>query len=270
MTQIVANVLVKNEDVYVERAIRNIVDFCDRIQVFDNYSEDQTWPVLEKLAQEFTHIELYRIRTIAESHLHLESFAGTNTWIFGVDGDEIYDPAGLSSLRKNILAGHFDKDFVLFGNVLNCVDLDTVKKVSKGHLSPPCRSMTKLYNFNAIESWTGCSERLHGGKIVFKPGYHDLLRHMYHEEHSWDESDYRCLHTVFLKRSSMQNTLAAKTRLNPADIRDYQISRNWLYRIAKYARSIFQMIFHRDSKYQKYHRGPQVTKDVSAFFPDLK
>jgi len=29
--QIVGNMLVRNEDVFIERAIRNVVEFCDKI-----------------------------------------------------------------------------------------------------------------------------------------------------------------------------------------------------------------------------------------------
>ena len=268
MTQIVAIMLVKNEDIYVEQAIRNIIGFCDHIIICDNYSNDQTWPILKRLAQEFSHIELQQVETVAQSQTVIEPFAGTATWVFGVDGDEIYDPTGLAAFRAKILSGMFDHDFAIFGNVLNCATLDIIKKTAWGYQAPPCRSMTKLYNFAAIESWTGCTERLHGGKIIFKPGYHHLLRHMYHEEHAWEESDYRCLHTVFLKRSSAQSPLAVKTRLNPESIRYYQSSRNLFYRSVKYLRSIIQLLFLQDYKYEKYHRGPQVSKDVVTFFPE--
>jgi glycosyltransferase involved in cell wall biosynthesis len=267
MTQIIGIMLVKNEDMYVEQAIRNITGFCDRIIVCDNYSSDQTWSILQSLTQEFSQIELQQIETVAQSQTAIEEFAGTATWVFGVDGDEIYDPAGLAAFRAKILSGVFDQDFVIFGNVLNCDRLDLVKKTAQGYLAPPCRSMTKLYNFAAIESWVGCTERFHGGKIIFKPGYHDLLRRMYHEEHTWEASDYRCLHTVFLKRSSAQNNLAVKTRLNPESIRYYQGSHNFFQRGAKYLLSILKIAFHNDYKYEKYHRGPQVSQDVAAFFP---
>jgi hypothetical protein len=268
MTQIVGILLVKNEDIYVEQAIRNITGFCDRIIVCDNYSSDQTWPILQRLSQEFSQIELQQIETVAQSQNAIEAFAGTVSWVFGVNGDEIYDPNGLTAFRTKILSGMFDRDFVIFGNVLNCTLLDTVKTTAIGHLAPPCRSMTKLYNFAAIESWTGCTERLHGGKLIFKHGYHHLMRRMYHQEHAWEASDYRCLHTVFLRRSSTQSTFAAKTRLNPESIRHFRDSHTLFHRSTKYLRAILPMLFRRDYKYEKYHRGPQVSEDVAAFFPE--
>ena len=43
MTQIVGSVLVRNEDVFVEQAIRNVAEFCDRIHAVDHVSSDRTW-----------------------------------------------------------------------------------------------------------------------------------------------------------------------------------------------------------------------------------
>ncbi|MEI9897647.1 MAG: hypothetical protein WDN28_28255 [Chthoniobacter sp.] len=36
--QIVGITLVRNEDVFVERAVRNAIDFCDRLIIADHYS----------------------------------------------------------------------------------------------------------------------------------------------------------------------------------------------------------------------------------------
>ena len=46
--------------------------------------------------------------------------------------------------------------------------------------------MTKLYNFNAIESWDGYTpERLHGGNVRFRAGFARGDRRVLHEEVSW-------------------------------------------------------------------------------------
>ena len=60
---------------------------------------------------------------------------------------------------------------MILGNVLNCITFNPAIGQAGGYLAPPCRSMTKLYNFNAIESWAGpCPERLHGGDGI-RVGY---------------------------------------------------------------------------------------------------
>ena len=142
----------------------------------------------------------------SESHALIRPFAGSSTWVFGVDGDEIYEPDRLARLRQKIFSGDFDKYWMLLGNVLHATKLATDRRRASGHFAPPCRSMTKLYNFGAIESWGGYTpERLHGGDVRFRNGFTDGDRRMLHEEVTWDEADFRCLHLCFLKRSTLDN-----------------------------------------------------------------
>ena len=49
---IVGIVLVRNEDVFLEQAIRNVAAFCDRIHAVDHVSTDGTWEVLRALDRE--------------------------------------------------------------------------------------------------------------------------------------------------------------------------------------------------------------------------
>jgi glycosyltransferase involved in cell wall biosynthesis len=52
MTRIVGIMLVKDEDLYVEQAVRNVLAFCDEIFLADNGSRDETLAVLERLVAE--------------------------------------------------------------------------------------------------------------------------------------------------------------------------------------------------------------------------
>src|SRR5947207_15990060 len=96
MTRIVGSVLVRNEDLFVERSIRNVAEFCDRIHAVDHVSDDATWEILQSLADELDHLEVRRSRNSAVAHRLLAPYAATETWVLGVDGDELYDPAGLA------------------------------------------------------------------------------------------------------------------------------------------------------------------------------
>lgn len=261
--KIVGIMLIRNEDVFVRDALTNITDFCDRIIVADNYSTDNTWPIVQELANASAKIECLQIRRTGDSHALIKGYAGTNTWLFGVDGDEIYDPVGLNSFRRELLDGQFDSNWTIFGNVLNCTNLDRRNRLATGYLAPPCRSMTKLYNFSAITSWEGeFVERMLGGSPVFKPGYSADLRLNLHEQVPWDNSHYRCLHTCFLRRSSEEKG-GAITRRNPVEI-----NREGL--LGKLGLGFLQR---RDAetpadwKFEKYMRGDKVTLDVSRFFP---
>jgi glycosyltransferase involved in cell wall biosynthesis len=262
-TRIVGISLVRNEDLFVEMALRNAVSFCDELHVADHGSTDHTPAILRALAGESPKIHLHTVRHPAESHDLIRHFAGSRTWIFGVDGDEIYESDRLARLRTKILSGAFDRHWMLFGNVLHVTKLDERRRTASGHLAPPCRSMTKLYNFNAIEAWDGYTpERLHGGTVRFRPGYSRDDRRMLHEEVFWEEADFRCLHLCFLKRSSRdtENTVRRNiietfgpTRLHTLW---YAFSRfAGLPKAARWKRS-------------RYMRGPETLVPAETFFPN--
>jgi glycosyltransferase involved in cell wall biosynthesis len=263
--QIVAIALVRNEDLFIRQVLSNVLDFCDRIIVADHCSTDGTPSIVSELASRSRKIELHRVDSPAASHRLIEPFAGTPTWVFGVDGDEIYDPAGLVRLRERLMAGEFDGWWQVFGNVLNCTEIDRRRRRARGYLAPPCRSMTKLFNFGAIDRWTGdCPERLHGGRIDFRPAFHAGLRLNLHEATPWDASDYRCLHTCFMPRSSKeQKNTTARTNIMEMRARNSGGALSRMFRLMRANGP------DRTYKREKYMRGPLVEVDVSAFFKDL-
>jgi glycosyltransferase involved in cell wall biosynthesis len=253
--KIVGIMLVRDEGRFVEWAIRSAIDFCDEFLVCDHGSHDGTPTILERLARELApKLVVHRIRHSGESHALIQRHAGAPTWIFGVDGDEIYDRAGLARLRARLVAGEFDRWWALFGNVLNVKRLDIASARAEGHLAPPCRSMTKLYNFAAIDAWDGkIVERLHGGEIHFRSGYDASLRLNLHEQTSWADADFRCLHLCFLDRSS-RDTAGRGPRRNIMDRHAWSLGK-LLARLRGGA----------DWKEQKYARGPLVSESIDAF-----
>jgi glycosyltransferase involved in cell wall biosynthesis len=261
--RIVGIVLVHNEDVFVEQAIRNVADFCDRIHAVDHMSTDGTWNVLQALAAEYEQLEVRRARHAGESHALIESYAGTDTWVFGVDGDELYDPGRLAGFRNDLLGGAYRESFKLASNVLNCVELD--RRRAAGYLSPPSRSITKLYNFGAIEAWSGDgSERLHGGTIAFRPRFHERAVDNIGERLSWDETPLRCLHACFLRRSSLdiESESAGRPILEHSGMHDRSLSGALKRKLRRHAPPAETA----DWKRQKYMRGDLVTVDATPFF----
>ena len=268
--QIVGLVLVRNEDIHVGRAVANITAFCDRILLADHCSEDRTPAILADLAARYPHVELHPVAHPRESHALVSGYAGSDTWVFAVDGDEIYDPAGLAELRTRILAGVYDRWWMIFGNVLNCDWVDAAGGGAAGYLAPPCRSITKLYNFSLIHAWDGDTpERLHGGRITFKEGFDASLRLNLHEQTSWEESVFRCLHTCFVRRSSAEPTVenagadgALPARENIMDLHKYSLTA-WIRRIyARLAGRAAVSVW----KLERYRRGPRVRVDAASFF----
>ena len=261
--QIVGISLVRNEDLYLRQAITNVVEFCDRIIILDNSSTDNTPKEIEFLKSAFSHVEAHRINDYRQSHAYIASYAGTYTWILGIDGDEVYDPQGLKRFRSELLAGKFDRSWTIFGNVVNCVELNLNEGIAKGYPSPPSRSMTKLFNFHALKSWDGPCERFHGGEKIFQAGFSENQRLSLHEKFPWEQSDFRCLHLCFVRRSTLEHN-GSLSRLQPGEKPGWL---KWLdlFGVGRYFAGKIQT---EESvwKASKYRRGEMTSVDVSAFF----
>ncbi len=258
--QIVAIMLVRNEDQFLRRAALNILGFCDRVLIADHQSTDGTAEVCAELARGSGKVEVHRIRDPRESHELLVPLANTKTWVFGVDGDEIYDPAGLAKVRARLHAGEWDKWWVVFGNVLNCDALDEAARTASGWFAPPCRSMTKLYNFAAVESLDPATKhRLHGKANVFNPGWDGVKsRWELYKEVAWEDSEFRALHTCWMPRSSLDENTSRRNVTESLGLRNR-------------VRAAFARLTGRktesDYKAEKYRRGERATVDASAFLP---
>lgn len=260
--RIVGIILIRNEDLFIERVIRNVLDFCDRIYVADHRSTDGTPAIVKRLAAEHPKVEYRVVDHPSESHDMIAPYAGTPTWVMGVDGDEVYDPERLRRLRPELLAGTYDGAFLVKSNVLNVRHLDLRRQVARGYLAPPCRSMVKLYNFGAIEAWPPpCPERLHGGVITYRPGYGAGSIRALHNEFDWDQTPLRCLHMCFTHRSSVDVRRGEKVRIRKGvGERDH-----WGFNLRSWLLSFLGREDLPYFKRQYYMRGPLVEKDIRAF-----
>ena len=268
MTKIVGSVLVRNEDMYVERAIRNVADFCDRIHAVDHMSGDRTWDILRSLANELDHLDVHRSTNSALAHKLLEQYAGTPTWVLGVDGDELYDPDRLPGFRDELLGGAHADVFRLKAHVLNCDEL--AESTASGWLAPPSRPMTKLFNFRAVESWRGIAEPLQGGDAVFRPGYHWESRRDLADGTTWETDPLRCLHLCFLRRSSADPADIGGGRKSLAESREFELGvLGRLKRAVRPPRPAPHIVeLERQGKNWKqewYARGERVTVDATPF-----
>jgi glycosyltransferase involved in cell wall biosynthesis len=259
VTRIVGIVLVKNEDRFVRQAVRNALGCCDEMLLVDNGSNDATPAILESIAAGSEKASLHPISHPTESHDLLKKYIGTQTWVFGVDGDEIYDSAGLEKFRSMVLDGAFDGHWMVLGNVLHC---DRVEQgTAHGYLSPPSRSIVKFYNFAAIDAWDGdAPERLHGGRPVFRRGFSERAKRRLEIEYSWDDSPLRCLHTCFMSRSSADKGI--ESRENIMEIYRGGLT-NWM------RRTLRRIAGHPEKsiwKLERYTRGERVLVDARPFF----
>lgn len=263
--KIVASVLVQNEDIHIQWALENILEFCDRVIITDHQSSDGTLDILKRMAATSDRIELHQIQDAAESHEFLRPYAGTDTWIFGVDGDEIYDPVGLRQMRTRLGQGEFKDWWVVFGNVLNCTAIDREAKQATGHLAPPSRSMTKLHNFAHLEDWPDVTNhRLSGGNPIFKPGRSLDRRLDLYKTLAWEEAYFRCLHTCFMQRSSLEPAHASDALVSRENISEKKF-KGPLERFRSWVKRQIGVEHASKWKMEKYARGPAVTLDISSF-----
>lgn len=266
-TQIIGIVLVRNEEIYLDKVLNNILSFCDHIIIADHESRDETPRIAKAFCQRNPKCHYHKIHHPSQSHDLIKGYAGKKTWMFAVDGDELYDVEGLDVLRNRIVQGEFDQYWLVLGNVLNCVEIDYSAKTASGYMAPPCRSMTKLYNFNAITSWAGdCPERLHGGDVVFKSGHNRESVYYLYKKVSWEDSAFRCMHLCFLQRSSVENMTGkqANIRKNIADKNAESI----VGKIMSTVCSFFGVKKASKLKREKYMRGEVKTISLSPFFPE--
>jgi hypothetical protein len=271
MTQVVGSVLVRNEDLFVEQSIRNVVEFCDRIHAVDHVSSDGTWEILQSLAREYDHLDVHRARSSALAHGLLEPYAGTETWVLGVDGDELYDPAQLALFRQDLLAGAHADVFRLKAHVLNCDELDDDRKTASGWQAPPSRPITKLFNFGAVESWKGIPEPLQGGEAVFRPRYHWESRRDLATDTTWDTDPLRCLHVCFVRRSSLDPDDVGGGRKSLAESGEFDLGPfgrlRRLFGRTRVAPHILALGRQgKNWKQEWYARGERCTIDAEPFF----
>jgi hypothetical protein len=189
--------------------------------------------------------------------------------VIGVDGDELYDPDGLARLRADLIAGAHGDVFRIKAHVLNCDELDRAAGTASGWLAPPSRPVTKLFNFAAVESWTGSPDPLQSGHVVFRQGYHWESRRNLADGTTWETDPLRCLHVCFLRRSS--HDLDETTRKNLDESREFD--RGVLGRLKRLVRApqpaphIVELARQgKDWKREWYARGERVTVDSTPFF----
>lgn len=259
--RIIGIVLVRNEEHFVSWSIRSVVGFCDELIVLDNLSTDRTGAELAALARAHPNIVVHPCEDATRSHDYVEDYAGRPVWVFGVDGDEVYDAAGLARLRPRVLNGEFDHVWRMDGHVLHATRVDVENGVAEGYATPEAVTLTKFYNFGALESWREAHmQRLHGKGMVYREGFTGSEARSELDQ-PWDTADFRCLHLCFFPRSSADSVRPAK-RANPG-----RLAARGLRKLHLELKNFAARPFSKDvsSKLRKYARGPVVQRDISAF-----
>ncbi len=256
MKKIVGVMLIKNEDLYIERVINNVIDFCDELMVLENYSSDKTFEIISILAEKTSKIKIIRVTDALDTHKYIEPYVRTDTWIFRIDGDELYDSNRLLSLKVDLLSGQYDSWLTIGCPCLNVERLDLFKKTATGHYG----RMTSFVNFSLFESWHEKGERLHGSNKIYSTSFdNSKMKYTGFIDKGFPGSELRCLHLCFIKRSSLGSD--NEGRLNPGEAK-YPFPL-----LVSFVRNIFtgKLSFSSFYKNATYKRGALVSVDASDF-----
>lgn len=254
--------LLRNEEYYALWSLNNVLGFCDEIIILDNRSTDRTSRKVEAFAERHRGVTLHTIPDPHVSHDYIKHYAGEDVWVFGVDGDEIYDPVGLARLRPRILAGEFQEYWTLAGYMLHALKLDLDSERAEGYISPHSPRGNKLHNFSALVSWERSGrQRLHGTSEVFRSGYRRKDNLDLFAQAPWESCDFRALHLCFFPRSS-HDTVHPALRKNPSTLRVRGVRK-----IQRRVKDFIAAPFSKTAGYKRrrYARGPVVSREISAF-----
>lgn len=260
--RIIGVALLRNEEYFAFWALSNAVEFCDELIVLDNRSTDGTRAKLAAFSALHSNVRVHRTEDPNTSHRYVQGYAGQNVWVFGVDGDEIYDPVGLARLRSRILGGEFDEYWTVSGYMLHAVEVNLSTGRALGHTNPHTTCGNKLFNFSVLESWEEPErERLHGRNEKFRPGYSRKKSLDLSARDPWDACDLRALHLCFFPRTSVDAEAPIKRR-NPLELRA-----RGFRKLQNSVKNFLAAPFSRKAGYKtrRYRRGPVVSRDIQAF-----
>lgn len=198
LSKIVSVHLIKNEDVFIEQSISNVIHYVDEVIILDNKSTDKTKEIITNTWDrdlKSGKMKYVIVQDARDTNKYLQEFIGTNTWVWGIDGDEVYSYMEANKICCNIRTHQYDNYYRLDMEVLNVTNIANglYGKHITGYKSPPSKGMIKLYNFKYVESISP-GERLHGD-------YKTTNNSIYF----YGTGKICMLHMCFMKRSSIEN-----------------------------------------------------------------
>lgn len=230
MKTITAHVMVKNEDRYLWYAIKSVIDFVDKLIIFDTGSTDNTIDIIELLCKEYGKKIIFENKGIADrgrlGKLRQEMLEMTDTDYFMIlDGDEIWWE---KSIKEAIDILNHKEPYLLATHYINCArDI--------WHYREPSRDV-----FPFLDKKAAASIRFYSMNI---PGIH--CGGAYGVEGFWDEDEceVQCgkykiewqlskyFHTSYIQRSTKQYAdMKAFSRVKKMVMAyDYKFEKNYAF-----------------------------------------
>ena len=109
-----AHCLVRNEENFIWYAIKSVIDYVDRVIVFDTGSSDKTVQIIQQLVAEHPHDKIFfEEKGLCDKKRHTELRQEmiertTTDWFMILDGDEVWTEQGMVEVYKAIEEGNAD------------------------------------------------------------------------------------------------------------------------------------------------------------------
>lgn len=101
MGKITAHCLIKNEENFIEKSVESVLEFVDKIIIFDTGSIDKTVEIVKKMAGKYPEKIIFEEKGLRDKKGHTElrneMIAKTATdWFMVLDGDEVWTKRAMS------------------------------------------------------------------------------------------------------------------------------------------------------------------------------
>lgn len=231
---ITGHMIVKNEEKWIWYSIMSIIDFVDKLIIYDTGSQDKTIELVKRILSDakFGKKIIFEERGQVSSEkftlLRQEQLEKTNTdYFFVVDGDEIWYKKSLEEI-KYIINNSVDDVHLIASKFLNCAgDIFHYRDFSK-----ETYRIKNIVGSITIRLYSMKIKGLHCAGDYGVEGYYDYLKKPV-QESEWNihviEKPY--LHTSYLQRAGfIEGDLSIKYRKNKfrADW-DHSFDKNFKY-----------------------------------------
>ncbi len=205
MRGITANMVVKNEDIWIWFALNSILPYVDQVLVTDTGSSDQTVKIIQSIRSPkivFTETPANSASQVTD--IRQAQLEQTKTpWAWIVDGDEIYPNSTakecIDATRVDKYEGILVRRYDLLGDIYHR-QIETVGEYNlfgqKGHL------LVRLINKDKIPGLKYQGDYPNEG--FFDQEGRSILDH---QKDKWYTTTNYLYHTMYLKRSSLGTAL---------------------------------------------------------------
>lgn len=163
---IVGVLQVKDSELIVESAVKNILPLLDYLLILENNSSDSTYDKITRMSEDNEKIIVRKILNTESGGRYLYSLFGTDTVVIKVDADEIWNPKFIPIFRSSLQSQNF-KNFTKIKILQGCLHVNELN-LKKPHSSGKLSDFSWVYYFGNIMAWGQFNERLHGDNIVFR------------------------------------------------------------------------------------------------------